>query len=81
MTCSSPAHRASTDAHFGRGLSRAPALAGVRDRPSGLPATAFADAVPLWQEICWPIRNEPTSTRYAEGVINKIKVIKRRTQR
>jgi transposase len=50
---------------------------GAVDRAQ-LPAfTAFADGIRLWRGDCWP-----TSTSrphgYAEGVINKVKVIKRR---
>jgi transposase len=44
-----------------------------------LPAfTAFADGVRLWREELLAYFDEPTTNGYAEGVINKIKVIKRR---
>lgn len=44
-----------------------------------LPAfTAFADGVGLWREELLAYFDEPTTNGYAEGVINKVKVIKRR---
>jgi transposase len=44
-----------------------------------LPAfTAFADGVRLWRAELLAYFDEPTTNGYAEGVINKIKVIKRR---
>ena len=44
-----------------------------------LPAfTAFADGVRLWREELLAYFDEPTTNGYAEGVINKVKVIKRR---
>jgi transposase len=44
-----------------------------------LPAfTAFADAVRLWRAELLAYFDEPTTNGYAEGVINKVKVIKRR---
>jgi transposase len=44
-----------------------------------LPAfTAFADGVRLWRTELLAYFDEPTTNRYAEGVINKVKVIKRR---
>jgi transposase len=44
-----------------------------------LPAfTAFADGVRLWRSELLAYFNEPTTNGYAEGVINKVKVIKRR---
>jgi transposase len=44
-----------------------------------LPAfNAFADGVRLWREKQLAYFDEPTSNGYAEGVINKLKVIKRR---
>jgi transposase len=44
-----------------------------------LPAfTAFADGIRLWRDELLAYFDEPTTNGYAEGVINKIKVIKRR---
>jgi transposase len=44
-----------------------------------LPAfTAFAKGVRLWREELLAYFDEPTTNGYAEGVINKVKVIKRR---
>jgi transposase len=44
-----------------------------------LPAfTAFADGVRLWRSELLAYFDEPTTNGYAEGVINKVKVIKRR---
>jgi transposase len=44
-----------------------------------LPAfKAFADGVRLWHEELLAYFDEPTTNGYAEGVINKVKVIKRR---
>jgi transposase len=44
-----------------------------------LPAfTAFADGVRLWRAELLAHFDEPTTNGYAEGVINKVKVIKRR---
>jgi transposase len=40
--------------------------------------TAFADGVQRWREELLAYFDEPTSNGYAEGVINKVKVIKRR---
>ena len=46
---------------------------------SGLPAfTAFARGIGLWREELLAYFEEPTTNGYAEGVINKVKVIKRR---
>jgi hypothetical protein len=39
---------------------------------------AFADGVRLWQQELLAYFDEPVTNGYAEGVINKIKVIKRR---
>ena len=39
---------------------------------------AFADGIRLWREEILAYFDEPTTNGYAEGVINKIKVIKRR---
>jgi transposase len=51
---------------------------GAVDR-SQLPAfTAFADGIRLWREELLAYFDEPTTNGYAEGVINKVKVIKRR---
>jgi transposase len=44
-----------------------------------LPAfTAFADGVRLWRAELLAYFDEPTTNGYAEGVINKVKLIKRR---
>jgi transposase len=44
-----------------------------------LPAfTAFADGIRLWRAELLVYFGEPTTNGYAEGVINKVKVIKRR---
>jgi transposase len=44
-----------------------------------LPAfKAFADGIRLWREELLAYFDEPTTNGYAEGVINKVKVIKRR---
>ena len=44
-----------------------------------LPAfTAFADGPRLWRAELLAYFDEPTTNGYAEGVINKVKVIKRR---
>jgi transposase len=46
---------------------------------AGLPAfDAFAKGIRLWREQLPAYFDEPTTTGYAEGVINKVKVIKRR---
>jgi transposase len=46
---------------------------------AGLPAfDAFARSVRSWQEELLAYFEEPTTNGYAEGVINKVKVIKRR---
>ena len=46
---------------------------------AGLPAfSAFAEGVRQWQEELLAYFDEPTTNGYAEGVINKVKVIKRR---
>jgi transposase len=39
---------------------------------------AFADGVRLWRDELLAYIDEPTTNGYAEGVINKVKVIKRR---
>jgi len=44
-----------------------------------LPAfIAFADGIRLWRNELLAYFDEPTTNGYAEGVINKVKVIKRR---
>jgi transposase len=44
-----------------------------------LPAfTAFADGVRLWRAELLAYFDEPTTNGYAEGVINKVKLIRRR---
>jgi transposase len=46
---------------------------------AGLPAfDAFAKGIRIWQQELLAYFDEPTTNGYAEGVINKIKVIKRR---
>jgi transposase len=46
---------------------------------AGLPAfDAFATGIRLWRQELLAYFDEPTTNGYAEGVINKIKVIKRR---
>ena len=46
---------------------------------AGLPAfDAFATGIKLWREELLAYFDEPTTNGYAEGVINKVKVIKRR---
>ena len=46
---------------------------------AGLPAfDAFAKGVRSWQQELLAYFDEPTTYGYAEGVINKVKVIKRR---
>src|SRR3954466_3630220 len=46
---------------------------------AGLPAfNAFAKGIPIWREELLAYFDEPTTNGYAEGVINKVKVIKRR---
>jgi transposase len=40
--------------------------------------TAFADGVRLWRAEPLAYFDEPTTNGYAEGVINKVKLIKRR---
>jgi transposase len=46
---------------------------------AGLPAfDAFAKGIRIWQQELLAYFDEPTTNGYAEGVINKVKVIKRR---
>ena len=46
---------------------------------AGLPAfDAFAKGIRLWQQELLAYFDEPTTNGYAEGIINKVKVIKRR---
>jgi transposase len=46
---------------------------------AGLPAfDAFAKGIRIWREELLAYFDEPTTNGYAEGVINKVKVIKRR---
>lgn len=46
---------------------------------AGLPAfDAFAKGIRSWQQELLAYFEEPTTNGYAEGVINKVKVIKRR---
>jgi transposase len=40
--------------------------------------TTFADGIRLWRAELLAYFDEPTTNGYAEGVINKVKVIKRR---
>ena len=61
-----------------RGRTPARAVPAAVER-AHLPAfTAFADGVRLWRTELLAYFDEPTTNGYAEGVINKIKVIKRR---
>jgi len=47
---------------------------------AGLPAfDAFAKGIRIWREELLAYFDEPTTNGYAEGVINKVKVIKRYT--
>ena len=48
------------------------------DRAKLEPLRAFAEGVRLWREELLAYFDEPTTNGYAEGVINKVKVIKRR---
>ena len=46
---------------------------------AGLPAfDAFAKGIRIWRQELLAHFDEPTTNGYAEGVINKVKVIKRR---
>jgi transposase len=46
---------------------------------AGLPAfDAFAKGIRIWQQELLAYFDEPTTNGYAEGVINEVKVIKRR---
>jgi transposase len=46
---------------------------------AGIPAfDAFANGISSWRQELLAYFDEPTSNGYAEGVINKVKVIKRR---
>jgi transposase len=57
---------------------RLDAFLGAVDRAS-LPAfDAFAKGIRIWREELLAYFDEPTTNGYAEGVINKVKVIKRR---
>lgn len=57
---------------------RLDAFLGAVDR-AGLPAfDAFAKGIRLWQQELLAYFDEPTTNGYAEGIINKVKVIKRR---
>jgi len=50
-----------------------------RGRAGTAPAfTAFANGVRLWRAELLAYFDEPTTNGYAEGVINKLKLIKRR---
>src|SRR5919204_545139 len=48
------------------------------ERARILSFAAFADGVRLWREEILAYFDEPTTNGYAEGVINKVKVLKRR---
>jgi transposase len=48
------------------------------DRAQIPPLAAFAEGVRQWREELLAYFEQPTTNRYAEGVINKAKVIKRR---
>lgn len=57
---------------------RLDAFLGAVDR-AGLPAfDAFAKGIRLWRNELLAYFDEPTTNGYAEGIINKVKVIKRR---
>jgi transposase len=51
---------------------------GAVERAQLPPFTAFAEGVRLWRAELLAYFDEPTTNGYAEGVINKVKVIKRR---
>jgi hypothetical protein len=46
--------------------------------PACPPSTPSPRASACGETSCWPTSTEPTTNGYAEGVINKVKVIKRR---
>jgi transposase len=48
------------------------------ERAQLLALTAFADGVRLWSAELLAYVDEPATNGYAEGVINKVKLIKRR---
>lgn len=48
------------------------------DRSQLPPFRAFADGIRQWRAELLAYFDEPTTNGYAEGVINKVKVIKRR---
>jgi transposase len=57
---------------------RLEAFLGAVER-AGLPAfDAFAKGIRIWQQELLAYFDEPTTNGYAEGIINKVKVIKRR---
>ena len=58
--------------------ARRPRLCELFSRPRFSPFEAFAKGVRLWREELLAYFEEPTTNGYAEGVINKVKVIKRR---
>lgn len=48
------------------------------DRAAIPPFTAFAEGIRLWHEELLAYFDQPVTNGYAEGVINKVKVSKRR---
>jgi transposase len=59
--------------------SAASTASSARSSEHSLPAfTAFADGVRLWRAELLAYFDDRTTNGYAEGVINKVKVIKRR---
>jgi transposase len=57
---------------------RLDAFLGAVERARILSFDAFADGVRLWREEILAYFDEPTTSGYAEGVINKVKVTRRR---
>jgi transposase len=51
---------------------------GATQRAALPPFASFADGLTAWREELLAYFEEPTTNRYAEGVINKVKVIKGR---
>jgi transposase len=70
--------RAIYRADRGEAEQRLDAFLAAVDR-AGLPAfDAFAKGIRLWRDELLAYFDEPTTNGYAEGIINKVKVIKRR---
>jgi transposase len=57
---------------------RLEAFLAASDRACPPALDAFAKGIRLWREELLAYFDEPTTNGYAEGVINKVKVIKRR---